>query len=198
MKKNNCILGVAINDYDGKIFINHKHIKSYHTWKNMLQRCYDKKYQKNNPTYIGCKVCDEWLYFSNFKKWFDENYPKQIDDVKLELDKDLLSNNNKIYSPKNCVFLPHKVNSFIRHIKIRSDNVSGFTGVSYHKIANKWECRIRDFETGKNKYLGLFNDIDTAHNIYVNARYLELEKAKQYLKNLGYGNNIIEALSKTN
>lgn len=53
---------------------NGKDTRVYKTWTDMLQRCYDEKYQKRQPTYIGCEVCDEWLNFQNFAKWYDENY----------------------------------------------------------------------------------------------------------------------------
>lgn len=41
----------------------------YVKWHAMLNRCYNARYHKNKPTYIGCYVCEEWLTFSNFKAW---------------------------------------------------------------------------------------------------------------------------------
>lgn len=65
------VFGVGINDVS-PISCGGVHIASYAVWKNMLKRCYDKKWQQRNRTYIGCRVSDDWLVFSNFKVWFDD------------------------------------------------------------------------------------------------------------------------------
>ena len=59
----------------------------YRAWHGMLFRCSTKNTQE---TYNDCSVCEEWLRFSNFKRWFDENY---IDG--FQLDKDILVKGNK-------------------------------------------------------------------------------------------------------
>lgn len=76
----------------------------YECWNKMIKRCYCEKYQKLRPTYIGCKVCDEWLDFQVFAKWYNENYPS--DGKKYQLDKDLLvGGKGKLYSPSTCSFI---------------------------------------------------------------------------------------------
>lgn len=192
MKK---IYGMGINDYNYSLRENGKKIKSYNVWRHMLMRCYDEKYQEKYPTYIGCIVCDEWLYFSNFKKWFDENYRWDLEErgIRLELDKDLLSEGNKIYSPKTCVFLPQTVNSFLANKK--SDNKSGYTGVSWKKQCSKWSVSINDSITHVRKHVGYFNDLEEASRKYIYSRIIEMEKLKQYMKELGYNDNIIERLN---
>ena len=87
----------------------------------MFRRCYNKEWQEKEPTYKGCKVCYEWIYFSNFKKWYKDNFYK-IEDEQMELDKDILNKGNKIYSPKNCIFVPKIINClFTKSNKIRGD-----------------------------------------------------------------------------
>ena len=76
------------------------HTKPYATWKSMLMRCYSDKYHLKSPSYIGCSVCDEWLDFQVFAKWFSVNY----EDGK-QLDKDIKIEGNKIYSPDTCLFV---------------------------------------------------------------------------------------------
>lgn len=110
--KNKPIYGVGINDYDGFVKINTKLIKSYSIWFSMLTRCYSNKVQERQPTYIGCTVCDEWLYFSKFKKWFDKNYIEGF-----QLDKDILVEGNKVYSPDTCRFIPAYLNSILTDCK---------------------------------------------------------------------------------
>ena len=106
-RKSKLVCGIGINDY-GSVTINGKLIKSYTVWKDMIRRCYNYKCQKRNPTYIDCYVCPEWLYFSKFKVWFDDNYVPGFD-----LDKDILIQGNKEYGPNVCRFVPHYLNSLL-------------------------------------------------------------------------------------
>jgi hypothetical protein len=101
--KNKLVLGVGIND-----LLTSSTTKAYSTWYNMIRRCYPPQNQIRNYTYIGCTVCDEWLVFSNFKKWHDENYREGF-----HLDKDILIEDNKVYSPDTCVFVPQYLNSLL-------------------------------------------------------------------------------------
>lgn len=99
--KNKLVCGVGVNDsYD---IVNKNN--AYGRWCNMIHRCYSEKVKMRVPTYIGCTVCDEWKYFSNFKKWFDVNHKEGF-----QLDKDILVQGNKIYSPDTCVFIPQYLN----------------------------------------------------------------------------------------
>lgn len=74
----------------------------------MLQRCYDQKWISRYPTYKDCKVCDEWLTFSNFKKWMELQ-----DWAEKYLDKDILNPSCKIYSPETSRFVCSITNNFI-------------------------------------------------------------------------------------
>lgn len=87
------------------------HSVSYYKWKNMVQRCYDKKvHKKYKPEYKDKSVCEEWLNYSNFKVWFDEHYVP-CKNNQIDLDKDLLVQGNKVYSPETCVLLLHYQNT---------------------------------------------------------------------------------------
>ena len=88
-----------------------RHSVSYYKWKNMVQRCYDKKiHKKYKPEYKDKSVCEEWLNYSNFRIWFDEHYVPYKNN-QIDLDKDLLVQGNKVYSPETCVFLLHYQNT---------------------------------------------------------------------------------------
>ena len=65
------------------------------------------------------------------------------------------------------------------NVKIRSDNASGITGISWDKRSNKWCVRI--MVKGKNIYLGYFNkdDLDKA----IQAR---LDGEKKYFGEYSY------------
>lgn len=130
----------------------------------MLRRCYDEKSLVKKPSYKNCYVCDEWLKFSNFKKWFDENYIKNYC-----LDKDLFSDVDKIYSPQTCCFIPMEINCFLVKSKNRRGDYP--IGVVFRKDCKKFMAQV--YINGENKILGTFNDEISAFN-----RYKE-EKEKQ-------------------
>lgn len=189
------ICGVGINDYEGRVKINKKHIRSYKAWHGILTRCYSEESLRQKPTYKGCTVCEKWKLFSNFKRWFDKNYRYDLEEMGLKpcLDKDLLSNGlNKIYSPETCIFLPQKVNKFLTNKKL--DNTSGYTGVTWHTRDNKWAVSINDFYAGKNKHLGYFTDIELANKTYVEARRIEADKCKKWMLELGYSKEIVDCI----
>lgn len=84
---------------------------SYETWTSMLERCY--KNEKTFPAYFGvCSVCEEWLNFQNFAEWFHENYYECND--RLHVDKDIILQGNRIYSPDTCLLIPQKLNVLFR------------------------------------------------------------------------------------
>jgi len=90
--------------------------KEYMAWINMLSRCYYDKYiQRNtgNKVYEDAEVCDEWLNFQNFARWFTEKYLDiQLKEptIKVALDKDILSEGSKLYSPETCAIIPVEIN----------------------------------------------------------------------------------------
>lgn len=83
--------------------------EEYIKWFSMFVRCYDDKYQLRQPTYIGCSVSDDFCNFQNFAEWY--SHYKYECKYPLEIDKDLLYEGNKIYSPKTCCLLPKEINS---------------------------------------------------------------------------------------
>ena len=172
--------------------INGVKTKEYHVWSGMLRRCYDTAIIFKNPTYENCTVCVEWCNFQTFAKWYNNNYPN-IYGIKFHLDKDLLQqyDRNKIYSPETCVFLPQGINVFLANKK--SYNTSGYIGASWHKSNKKWTSSICLFGEGKPKHLGHFTTPELASISYQQARVIESEKAKQYLRDLNYlPENIIQ------
>lgn len=87
------------------------HYKIYTTWKRILERCYNKKFQEKHPTYKDATVCEDWYNFQNFAEWMDENWKPHMEG--WHLDKDILLKGNKVYSPETCAFVPAKINSLL-------------------------------------------------------------------------------------
>lgn len=129
-----------------KIYENNKHKKSYKVWSSMITRCYSEKYHKRQKTYKDCVVCDEWLCYENFEKWFNKNY-YEIPNEKVCLDKDILIKGNKIYSPETCCFVPQSINNCIlykhnknyttlEYITLRNDKIK-YLANKYKNYINK-------------------------------------------------------------
>ena len=135
---------------------NGKFTKCFTTWDNMIKRCYDPYELNKQMTYIDCYVCDEWLCFQNFAKWFYKNY-YEIKGEKMQLDKDILNKGNKIYSPENCIFVPQKLNALFT--KRQNDRGKYLIGVKegtkgrYIALLNKSDR----YEKPKRTHLGIFN-----------------------------------------
>lgn len=109
----------------GKYSINdgNKRSKQATLWYNMLMRCYCKSYQKKNPTYIGCEVCERWLNFQNFCEDIQkiQNYDIWLQDTyKWNLDKDFKNPGNKIYNLENCSFITNSLNTIISNVSHHS------------------------------------------------------------------------------
>ena len=116
-RKSKLVSGVGINDADYEVqkyaVVSGKRKRTwvcpyYNVWKSMITRCYSRVYQSRQPTYKNCTVCNEWLTFSNFKKWME-----QQDHKGKYLDKDVLSAGNRVYSSEHCVFVTRNVNNFV-------------------------------------------------------------------------------------
>lgn len=167
--------GWAANPYDKTVYnigylgegiYNPKNNKNiYIVWGSMIKRCYDNDFHKKHTTYKGCTVCEEWLNFQAFGKWYETNF-YQIKDEVMALDKDILFKGNKIYSPSTCVFVPQDINSLF----VRKENYRGNTliGVSYHKRDKVYQsqCNIKIGNKNKSIYLGSFNTELEAHHKY--------------------------------
>lgn len=177
------VFGVGVVGLEEIVDKNGKLIKSYTKWASMLTRCYDDREHNRFPRYIGCTVCDEWLYYPNFKKWYDENY-YEIDHETMCLDKDILIKGNKIYSPEMCMFVPERINTLF----VKSNNIRGKypIGVCWKEKNNKFEakCSVFDAITNKKKckYLGLHNTQQEAFESYKKFKENYIKKVADYYK----------------
>ena len=131
----------------------------YKAWKNMLERCYSKKYLESKPSYIGTSVCSEWVYASEFKKWME-----QQDWSGKSLDKDIILTGNKLYSPETCAFVLKATNNFV----IARDASRGEypLGVSLCKRTGKYRALCGNPFTGEQEHLGYFSTPEEAHEVW--------------------------------
>ena len=159
------LFGVGINDapYMVKPSENGKRYccPYYSVWQGMLERCYSDRFHKIEPSYKDCIVCNEWLYFMNFREWMEKQ-----DWQGKAIDKYILSNNNKIYSPETCCFVPQRVNNLLTDRASKRGKYP--IGVFYKKANKKFMAQVQC--SGINKYLGLFTTPEDAHAAYVSAK----------------------------
>lgn len=154
--------------YLGEINIVDAHSKSYQTWKGILERCYDQNFQKYKPTYKDCTICEEWLNYSIFKKWFENNI-YYIQDERMDLDKDILHKGNKCYCPQYCIFVPSRINTLFTN----GTNVRGKFPVGVTLDRTTYRARLSTLEERKD--LGHYKNIEDAFQAYKIAK-------EQYIK----------------
>lgn len=137
----------------------------YTTWCNMIRRVYDKNKKIRDKVYDECLVCEEWHNYSNFKRWYDDNY-YEIDGETMNLDKDILIKGNKIYSPETCIFVVQRINKLF----IKSDKSRGNLpiGAKFHKASNKYSSRMNK-PTGE-IWLGTYDTPEEAFYTYKHAK----------------------------
>ena len=95
----------------------------YNAYLHMIERCYKpntKQYHRYGGK--GIYVCEEWKNsYAKFKEWSLNNGWKKG----LEIDKDIMSNGNNMYSPETCKWVTH-----IENMQY-TERASGKTGIKY-------------------------------------------------------------------
>lgn len=182
-KQKELVYGVGIND-----LLYTRGTPSYQAWTSMLKRCYSNKYQNKKSTYMGCTVCDEWLLFSNFKKWFDS--PNNNYQQGFQLDKDILVKGNKIYSPHTCCIVPASINTLFTN---RKKNRGVYPIGVIKKNNGKYVARA----CGVKRHIGVYETIQEAFYAYKNAkeRYIK-SVAEKYFNEGKITKRVYDALMK--
>lgn len=159
IRRRKLLYGVAYYDVIESSVSSEEYIMSARSWHSMLRRCYAKASLKRQPTYIGCSVCEEWLLFSNFKRWWDEH---QVEGWCL--DKDILIKGNREYSPSACCFVPNDINVMMIRKKKKDGLPQGITRTK----SGKFQARVRVNE--KDTIIGVFPTLKEAFQAYKKAK----------------------------
>lgn len=127
------------------------HGLSYHPiyglWKAIIKRCNSKGVHYKYYRGKGIRVCAEWRNNPKaFVEWAEANGWQED----LQIDR---IDNDKNYSPDNCRFATASENCLNSRL-LRTNNTSGFRGVSYKKGDKKYEASIK--VRRKHYYLGHF------------------------------------------
>ena len=79
--------------------------KLEYIWMSMLGRC-------ARVGHLKSKVCKEWRTFENFAQWANGRYFEGS-----HLDKDILGNGDRLYSPETCAFVTSTLNLWYKNGK---------------------------------------------------------------------------------
>ena len=140
------ICNIGINDAKYSI----TNCPYYKKWRSIIERCC------SNNRYENHMICDEWIYFSNFKSWMEEqDWNNKI------LSKTLLSSKNNLYSPKYCVFVDYKIANIISIPNKGKYNYP--IGVFYDPCVKKYMSR---FNNGEKNYTKYFKKSLDAHKFW--------------------------------
>lgn len=161
-KQKHLVYGIGVND-----MTNTRDSLATLRWRGMLERCYCPKTQSKHPTYDQCTVCDEWLYLSNFTRWFHN--PDNGYRMGYSLDKDILVKGNKVYGPNTCCFVPQEINGLIKGY-LKRDLPPGV-----HLKNGRYSSVIRRLH--KLSHLGIYDTPEAAFLVYKEAK-------EQYVKEL--------------
>lgn len=154
--KRKLVHGVGLNDILKSTNKDSAHYHFYQRWVSLLNRCYSPKSLLKRSSYSEAMVIDDWLLFSNFKAWMEDQ-----DWEGKHLDKDLLYVDNKLYSPDTCVFIHPNVNSFVTESTIARGNYP--LGVYLDKESGKFKSQCQNMFTKKRENLGRYNTPEEAH-----------------------------------
>lgn len=158
-RKNN--LGIWLTGYrneKGKYL----HTRSGSLWSSMQARCSgDESFLEHHPTYAGSE--NRFSSFQSFCEWAitQPGYlNKDNDGYSWQLDKDLYSLGNKVYSVDTCCFVPRSVNSLLTLCKSSRGELP--LGV----ISSKGKFRSFISENAKRFALGTFACPIEAHRAW--------------------------------
>ena len=134
----------------------------------MIRRVHCQKFKEKRPSYNNVCICDEWKYLSNFIKWVDSQ-PNR-DWMNCNLDKDIISGEDKIYSPHTCCFVTSQVNMFLKSSGVRMGEYK--IGMSYNKRDGNYQARCNNPFTAKEVYLGSFASEEEAYIAYMSQKHV--------------------------
>mgnify|MGYP000185682492 CR=1 FL=1 len=195
------VYGVGRNDAEYKTYIKlegkWEFCPYYSRWLGMLRRSYSENHHEKQPTYKNCEVCKEWLTFSNFRCWMEKQDWKD-----KYLDKDIISPNNKVYSPETCVFVSNRVNCLL--LDSGRNRGKYEQGVNFDKNSGKFRAQCNNGE-GKKKNIGRFPTEQLAYEAYVHYKHALIlqvasEQEDERVKNglLLHANILLESLNEEN
>lgn len=164
----------GIGEYSSRPTSNGPQCICYKRWKEMIGRCYCKECAEYNSYGArGVTVCDSWLNYQNFARWWEENYLGE----EYDLDKDVINKNSKQYNPENCCFLPREINTALTSRRRERGDLP--IGVRIKDGAIIAQINYM----GSKKHLGTFKTIEEAFQAYKKEKEKCLKEYADKYKN---------------
>lgn len=163
-KRKTLVHGVGINDVED--FIGYGNTP-YVTWTGILFRVGSHK------NYLDCSICDDWKYFSKFRAWMEaKNY------TGLCLDKDIIMQGNKVYTPEFCAFVPQNINKVLCLKARKRDLPIGVSDNKHPKGSVRFDYSVSMNDgKGNPKHLGYFATPEEAHKAWQWQKSIQIEQA---------------------
>lgn len=141
-------------------------------WRGMLERCYCDRMKKIHPAYYGIStVCEEWLDFQVFARWYNENV-YQVGTERMHLDKDILVKGNKVYSPENCLIVPQRINMLF----MKKPNKYGLPNGILPIANGRYSARYNG------KHIGNFDTLEEAELAHENEKRKAIKNVAEEYK----------------
>ena len=171
--KNICGVGyMGVGKYHSK-YSNGTHTLEYQNWISMIRRCYDPQRKNVYAAYYGsCETCEEWHNFQTFGEWYENNY-YQVGNERMHIDKDILFQGNRIYSPETCLIVPQRINMLF----VNKPNKRGLPN-GIRKAYSKYWAKYN------NEELGSFDCLNDAFAIYAKRKEQHIKQVADEYKQL--------------
>lgn len=177
------LYGLGVNEKDCVSHIKRKAVREYEIWARMLERCTETFWVKR-PAYIGTTCSDNFKSYSYFYKWCQEQkgFGNKDDNGRYwQLDKDLLSEDRKMYSENTCVFVPAKLNGLLIRRKVNTSKYA--TGVIKKSKDKTFKVLYNDNE-GTQVIVGGFLEEEDAFKYYKQCKESVIRLSAEKYKGL--------------
>ncbi len=113
--------------------------REYSIWNGIRQRCYNENLRDKLMSYKDIEMSENFKIYSYFKDWCHRQIG--FNEEGWQLDKDILSKDNKVYSEDTCCFVPPEINCTVTNNK----SVRGKfpQGVIYNCTKTRYRARIQ-------------------------------------------------------
>ena len=88
------------------------------------------------------------------------------------LDKDILSQGNKVYSPVTCLFVSLEINLLLNERRTKRGKYK--IGVHWHKTVKRFQSQLK--VNSNSTHIGYFDTEQEAHDAYKVEKYRQIKK----------------------
>ncbi len=151
--------------------------RSARIWLGISSRCnVAGACQKRQPTYIGCRMSENFRDFQYFTNWCQTQVGYGVEEY--ELDKDILYKGNKEYGENFCVFIPREINLCF----IKRESKRGTWPIGVHLLKHGKFRAVCNNGQKQQKHLGCFSNPIDAFNSYKSFKEVYIKQLAEKYK----------------